>query len=220
MADNKKSIIVYSDWIELFDSLSDEEAGKLVKHFFRYVNDLNPVAPDRITELSFIPIKQTLKRDLKKWECIKVKRSEAGKKSAEVRKQNSTNSTSVENVEQNSTNSTVSVSDSVSVSVNDILLEKETKDVCSIDWDNLKEFFTKHTGKKALVVNEKTKKQFRDRLKDGYSKDDIKTAIINASKDQFHIDTGLKHITLEFISKPDKFEKFATMKNIILKKNE
>lgn len=68
MAENKKSIIVYADWMELFDALQDDEAGRLIKHFFRYVNDLDPKAPDRITELSFIQIKQSLKRDLKKYE--------------------------------------------------------------------------------------------------------------------------------------------------------
>ena len=68
MAENKKSIIVYADWMELFEALKDDEAGRLIKHFFRYVNDLDPKAPDRITELSFIQIKQSLKRDLKKYE--------------------------------------------------------------------------------------------------------------------------------------------------------
>lgn len=142
MANDKKTIVVYSDWIELFSHLSDEEAGRLIKHFFNYVNDLNPVAPDRITELSFIPIKQSLKRDLKKWEGIKIKRSEAGKKSAELRKQNSTNptnSTSVESVEQNSTNPTVSVSVSVNDSViNNIDMRK------SRFADTLKPFLPKY----------------------------------------------------------------------------
>lgn len=64
MAKDKKSILVYVDWISIFDELSDEEAGKLVKHLFRYVNDKNPEAPDRLTKLLFEPIKQTLKRDL------------------------------------------------------------------------------------------------------------------------------------------------------------
>lgn len=80
MAENKKSIIVYADWIELFESLSNEEAGLLIKHFFRYVNDMNPTAPDRITELSFIPIKQALKRDLKTWENTLNERSLNGRK--------------------------------------------------------------------------------------------------------------------------------------------
>jgi len=75
MAENKNKIIVYRDWISTFENLSDDEAGKLIKHFFRYVNDLNPEAPDRLTGLIFEPIKQTLKRDLKSFEskCLKNK---------------------------------------------------------------------------------------------------------------------------------------------------
>lgn len=68
MAQGKKNVIVYTDWISTFELLSDEEAGKLIKHFFRYVNDLNPEPPDRMIEILFEPIKTTLKRDLEKWE--------------------------------------------------------------------------------------------------------------------------------------------------------
>lgn len=67
MAEDKNRVIVYADWMEKFEKLQDDEAGRLIKHFFRYINDLNPEAPDRITELSFIDIKNTLKRDLKAW---------------------------------------------------------------------------------------------------------------------------------------------------------
>ena len=49
-----------------FKDLTDEEAGKLIKHFFEYINDLNPVS-DRLIELLFNPIKATLKRDLESW---------------------------------------------------------------------------------------------------------------------------------------------------------
>ena len=75
MAKDKKSVLIYVDWISIFDELSDEEAGKLVKHLFRYVNDKNPEAPDRLTKLLFEPIKQTLKRDLVNYEstCNKNK---------------------------------------------------------------------------------------------------------------------------------------------------
>lgn len=73
MAEGKNKIIVYRDWISTFDAISDEEAGRLIKHFFRYVNDLNPEAPDRLTALLFEPIKQTLKRDLRHYEAICLK---------------------------------------------------------------------------------------------------------------------------------------------------
>ena len=58
---------MYVDWISTFNKLDDDEAGRLIKHFFSYVNDLNP-SSDRLTELLFEPIKQQLKRDLKAYE--------------------------------------------------------------------------------------------------------------------------------------------------------
>lgn len=63
----KKTFNAYCDWVHTFDSLSDEEAGRLIKHLLKYVNDLDPVAPDRLTEIAFTPLKTTLKRDLEKW---------------------------------------------------------------------------------------------------------------------------------------------------------
>ena len=86
MAKDKKSAVVYTEWMELFNALSDDEAGRLIKHFFEYVNDLNPVAKDRITELSFIPIKQTLKRDLKKYESYIDKQKANGSKGGRPKK--------------------------------------------------------------------------------------------------------------------------------------
>lgn len=84
MAEGKKSIVLYTDLITTFDKLTDDEAGRLIKHLFRYVNDLKPES-DRMTEILFEPIKQQLKRDLEKWEGIKDKRSEAGKAGANKR---------------------------------------------------------------------------------------------------------------------------------------
>jgi len=106
MAENKKSVIIYVDIINTFEGLEDDEAGRLIKHFLRYVNDQNPTAPDKLTQIAFEPIKQQLKRDLQKWEEIREKRSEAGKLSANKRQHMSTH---VESVQQTSTNPTVTV---------------------------------------------------------------------------------------------------------------
>jgi hypothetical protein len=78
MAEGKNKIIVYRDWITTFDPLTDDEAGRLIKHFFRYVNDQNPEAPDRLTSLLFEPIKQTLKRDLRRYEKICLRNQQNG----------------------------------------------------------------------------------------------------------------------------------------------
>lgn len=114
MAENKKGFLLYCDLIHTVQKLNDEQAGKLFKHVLDYVNDLNPVTEDLLTQVCFEPIKQSLKRDLKKWEKQHEQRIAAGKKSAQVRKQNSTT------VNDRSVSSTVSGSVSVSVKEKDI----------------------------------------------------------------------------------------------------
>jgi len=126
MAENKKSFVLYADMIKSLEHLTNEEMGVLFRHLFDYVNDKNPILTDRLLLTAWKPIELTLKRDLVKFIEVKSKRSEAGKRSAELRalkfvEQASTNSTSVESVEQASTNSTdsVNVNDSVNDNVND-----------------------------------------------------------------------------------------------------
>lgn len=135
MAENKKSFVLYSDLIKSIEHLTNEEKGILFNHLLEYVNDLNPVLTDRLILTAWKPIELQLKRDLVKFKEVKAKRSEAGKRSAELRaekneEKNSTKSTHVESVEQNSTNPTVNDNDNVTVNDNDnvILLEKETKE--------------------------------------------------------------------------------------------
>jgi hypothetical protein len=90
MAVDKKSFVLYTDFKSTFEELSDLEAGRLIKHIFKYVTDEDPEMKDRLLRVAFEPIKQQLKRDLRKYEAIKVQRSIAGKKggekSGEVRK--------------------------------------------------------------------------------------------------------------------------------------
>ena len=85
MAKDKKSFILYSDAIHTVEKLSDTDAGQLLKHLLRYVNDQNPTTENPLVEIAFEPIKQQLKRDLVKFEDVKVKRSEAGKAGATKR---------------------------------------------------------------------------------------------------------------------------------------
>lgn len=68
MAENKKTVLLYCDLIHTIEKLTDGQAGLLFKHFLRYVNDLDPKTDDKLIDIVFEPIKQQLKRDLKKWE--------------------------------------------------------------------------------------------------------------------------------------------------------
>jgi hypothetical protein len=85
MAKDKKSFILYADAIHTIEKLSDADAGQLLKHLMRYVNDQHPVTDNPLVDIAFEPIKQQLKRDLLKFEDVKVKRSEAGKAGANKR---------------------------------------------------------------------------------------------------------------------------------------
>lgn len=116
MAVGKKSFVAYADWKNTFDELPNEEAGALIKHIFAYVNDENPESDSILIRAIFANIKATLKRDLDKWENQLSQRSEAGKRSAEIRALNKINerSTVVDEYVRNSTDSV-----NVSVSVND-----------------------------------------------------------------------------------------------------
>ena len=124
MAEDKKGFLLYADYEELFDELSDETAGKLIKHILKYVNDKDPISNDPFVKVAFIPIKKQLKRDLEKYEEKREQWSVAGKKSAEARRLKReqtlndvpTDSTNVKTVP---TDSTVNVNDNVNVTVND-----------------------------------------------------------------------------------------------------
>lgn len=89
MAENKNSFVLYADLIHTVRKMDDDKAGALFKHILSYVNDENPVTDDLIVELTFEPIKQQLKRDLKKWENRKGNFSKAGITSAVNKYKNS-----------------------------------------------------------------------------------------------------------------------------------
>lgn len=151
MAEGKRSVIIYSDLIHTVKKMSNEKAGVLFNVILEYINDLNPVIIDETIDLVFEPIKQQMKRDLKKWEAIKEKRSDAGKASAEAKKaqkeqsqQVLTKSTSVESVQQNQhepTKSTVSVNANVNGTV------INNKDVRAEQFEIFWKFYPKKVGK-------------------------------------------------------------------------
>lgn len=85
MAENKRTFIAHCKWIHVVEKLNNEEAGRLFKHLLLYVNDHHPVAPDRLTELTFEPMRQELKAELVKWNEKRDKFVKAGQASAEAR---------------------------------------------------------------------------------------------------------------------------------------
>ena len=111
---DKVSFILYSAYSKHFSRLSDEEAGKLIKAIFQYVeNGTTPELPP-CADVIFTFISEQLDRDLAKWADIKKKRSEAVKKRWEKAKKSSGYKSMVCN-----TNDTVNENENVNENVNE-----------------------------------------------------------------------------------------------------
>lgn len=92
MAEDKKSFVVYHDIKAILDKLSDEQVGKLFRAMVsQSMGEIVPEFDDLVLDIAFTPIRQQMDRDAEKWDDIKEKRAEAGRrgglKSAEKRAQ-------------------------------------------------------------------------------------------------------------------------------------
>ena len=134
----KKSFVLYADQREVFEELSNEDAGKLIKHIYAYVNDENPESEDKLIRLAFLPIKTQLKRDLKLWEDKKQVRSDAGKKGGLAKASNATNPLAKpSNAKQSLANLAVNVNDNVNV------IYKEPVESLEVNEESHNEIFRK-----------------------------------------------------------------------------
>lgn len=128
MNEEKKSFLVYHDIKPILDKLPDEKVGTLFRAMVNYsVERVEPRFDDFALEIAFIPIRQQLDRNMEKWDEIKEKRAEAGRKgglkSAELRREasqaNEANATFASSAseanEANEANQAVKVKGKVSV---------------------------------------------------------------------------------------------------------
>lgn len=206
MAENKKSFLLYCDQKEIFEQLTNEQAGKLIKHIFAYVNDEDPITEDVLLNLAFTPIKQSLKRDLRRYENIVERNRENGKKGGRPKKPKKPNGL-IGNPKK------PKKADNDSDSDNDI--DIINKDKLIIFFELIQNHFNETFNKRSRVFPEAIKKKYKTALKEGYNIEDIKQAMTNAAKDSFHKENNYKFCTLEFFSRIEKIDKFSTHKETI-----
>lgn len=82
-----------------------------------------------------------------------------------------------------------------------------------VDFEKLLNYFNNVYKKKTRVFSKDAKANINQRIKEGYSKEDIQTVIDNASNDNHHIESNYKYITLEFLSRPKIFERYASQQH-------
>ena len=80
-----------------------------------------------------------------------------------------------------------------------------------IDFTLLLEFYNKTFGKQARIVNDKVKRAYNARMKDGYLKEDIQKAMQVCKLNDFHKSNDFQYCTLEFFSRSDTLDKYATV---------
>lgn len=85
----KDSFILYTEQKEIFDTLTDSEAGKLIKAIFEHETGQSPKL-NKTLSLVFIPIKNALDRNRQKYEVQVEKNRENGKKGGRPKKANET----------------------------------------------------------------------------------------------------------------------------------
>lgn len=111
---SRKSFVLYTEWENTFNRLSNELAGELIKVIFDYVRTGEiPQIDNAVVDGVFSAFQPSIDRNISKYDAAIEQRKEAGKRSAEKRKRDAT---TVESRLRTST-----VSDSVSDSVSDTL---------------------------------------------------------------------------------------------------
>lgn len=147
MAQGKKTFIFYSDWINMVREMPNADAGELLKHILSYVNDEDPTTENLLVKMAFGHMKPMLKEDLDKWEVIREKRKEAGKKGGKANaKQKEANAKQVQAVNDN-----VNVNDTVNVNDNDSLNKEYSQEVFQT-FDECLKYFESHLHPKTKPI--------------------------------------------------------------------
>lgn len=80
-----KSFVLYTDWFNHIKYLSVEECGVLLTAILRFAATRERSELDGAVGLAFSVIADQIERDGERWEQVRKKRSEAGRRSAEKR---------------------------------------------------------------------------------------------------------------------------------------
>lgn len=78
-----------------------------------------------------------------------------------------------------------------------------------IDFDILLKVLNKYTGRKFTVINKGVRSKYISRIKEGYTTEMVRNAIINACNVQTHKDNNCQYLTPEFFSRASTLDKYG-----------
>ncbi len=196
----KDSFVLYTDQKAVMDKLSDEQAGKLIKAIYEYVESGEMPELDNVLDLVITPFKTVLDKDKAKYEEVSKARAEAGSKGGKAKESNDKQNKQLQTNESKTSN----CNDNDNVNDND--LEKENIKKKYGENGNVKFTDEEYEKVKAYFPNDYTEriqglddyiqskgKRYKDffaTLKTWARKDGYKPPSVIEPKKEIEIDTG------------------------------
>lgn len=107
----KDSFILYTEQKAVIDKLTDEQAGKIIKAIYEYVETEKMPKLDSMLDIIIIPFKQNLDRNREKYNKISEIRAKAGAKGGKQKKQMQTKESKCNDNDNENVNVNVNVND-------------------------------------------------------------------------------------------------------------
>ena len=116
---DKNSFVLMKDRLDEVMYLTDEQAGRLFKSIYLFENEEEPLELDQLTTLLFMGFKRQLEANDAKWDEVRRRRSENGRKGGRGNKANKANAFSEKQTKANKANTdtkTMTMTDTKTVS--------------------------------------------------------------------------------------------------------
>jgi len=95
-----------------------------------------------------------------------------------------------------------------------VQLKEKEKEKEEVNYQALLEFVNKTFSRNFKVVNNTVKNKYKLLLKQGYTKEQISSAIKNCKLNKYHIENNYQYCTLEFFSRPETIDKYSDVSEI------
>jgi hypothetical protein len=230
----KTYFMVYMDSSSIIDELTDEQSGQVFKALFHWnKHEELPQNLDFGLRMVCLPFVNQFKREMEAYERRVARNRENGKyggrksqiskESPEEEKPKIQEPNQTEINPLGSLGSEITQSEPLGCNTNTNTNTNRNKNKNTNTNTKSKIHIPKNAGilgellphfnlvfkKRCSIVPPKIAEKYTSAVKQGFTTDQIKLAMTNASKDEYHINSNYKHCTMEFFSRMEKIDKFA-----------
>lgn len=209
MANNRKAFNFYRSYFEVYMELNNEDKilfmdALLNKQFKGVEPDLNGMV-----KFAYLSQKHSIDKQVKGWEdktktVLSVVNSEPIEHPTEGGTQGGTEHPMVQEKEKGKEKGKEYIT----------IAPTKVDAFESIDFEKLLSFINFSFGRKFKVINQKVKKSYNARIKEGYTKDQITDAINNCKENDYHKEKNYQYCTPEFFSRSEILDKYSNVTKI------